>query len=52
MGAAGSVADAGMLRREFEAKAVETITDEELMNHMKKLVVSLPPGVLLICRYH
>lgn len=48
MGAAGSVVDAGMLRKEFEAKAAESVSDEELLSHMKKLVNSLPAGVLLL----
>lgn len=48
MGAAGSVADAGMLREEFEAKAAESVSDEELLKHMKNLMVSLPAGVILL----
>lgn len=45
MGAAGSVVDPSALRREYEAKAAESVSDAELLLHMKKLIVSAPPGI-------
>ncbi|CAN0151084.1 unnamed protein product, partial [Ectocarpus fasciculatus] len=42
MGAAGSVGvvDPAALRKEYEAMAAKDVGDEELLNHMKKLIIS------------
>ncbi|CAB1105023.1 unnamed protein product [Ectocarpus sp. CCAP 1310/34] len=46
MGAAGSVGvvDPAVLRKEYEAMAAKEVGDEELLNHMKKLIISPQSG--------
>lgn len=45
MGAAASVdVDASVLRKEYETLAANNVSDEELLNHMKKLIISPPTG--------
>lgn len=46
MGAAGSVGvvDPAALRKEYEAMAAKDVGDEELLNHMKKLIISPQTG--------
>lgn len=45
MGAGGSVVDPSALRREYETKAAESVSDAELLLHMKRLIVFAPPGI-------
>lgn len=44
MGGAVSVADPSQLRREYEALAAKNVGDQELLDHMKKLIISPPAG--------
>lgn len=44
MGGAVSVTDPSQLRREYEALAAKNVGDQELLDHMKKLIVSPPAG--------
>ncbi|CAM9988679.1 unnamed protein product [Ectocarpus sp. 8 AP-2014] len=48
MGAAGSVGvvDPAALRKEYEAMAAKDVGDEELLNHMKKLIISPQTGAV------
>lgn len=39
-----SVQDPSALRREYEALAAKNVGDEELLKHMKKLIISPPAG--------
>lgn len=39
-----SVIDPSQLRREYEALAAKNVGDQELLDHMKKLIVSPPAG--------
>lgn len=36
--------DASALRKEYETLAAKNVSDEELLSHMKKLIVSPPTG--------
>lgn len=45
MGAAGSVIDPSAMRREYEKKSAESVSDEELLLHMKKFIISAPSGI-------
>lgn len=45
MGAAGSVVDPAALRKEYETKSAENVSDAELLAHMKKLIISAPSGM-------
>lgn len=51
MGAAGSVGvvDPAALRKEYEAMAAKDVGDEELLNHMKKLIISPQTGGCIVC---
>lgn len=39
-----SVENPSELRREYEALAAKNVGDQELLNHMKKLIISPPAG--------
>lgn len=44
MGSGVSVEDPSKLRREYEALAAKNVGNQELLNHMKKLIFSPPAG--------
>lgn len=48
MGSGVSVEDPSKLRREYEALAAKNVGDQELLDHMKKLIISPPAGALIV----